>query len=321
MGSLGAVTRVEMQSLPHLALSVRAHNREALHRTDAEWLDERWAEPDTRVLVISGNKVAPEAGRWWIAPDDAPPGERVLLGHRDGVTRFALLARREDVPGGTDDWVGLRGLFRLLAPADDSAAEVAPWLFHALGLAEWRRAVRFCPRCRGDLEVRAAGHEQVCLECGRSQFPRTDPAVIMAITSGVPGSGSEAVLLGQQASWPETQWSTLAGFCEPGETLEDAVRRETYEETGVRVGRVDYFGSQPWPLPASLMVAFTGRAETTEVHVDGAEIQDARWFTRSELRDGLADGSVTVPQSVSVSSSLITAWYGAPLAGVDALRR
>lgn len=321
MGTLTEVTRVEMQSLPHLALSVRAHNREALHRTDASWLAERWADPATRVLVVSGNKVTPDADRLWLSPDEAPAGERVLLGHRDGVTRFMVLARREDVRGGTHDWVGLRGLFGLLAPADEAAAEVAPWLFHAMGLAEWRRSVRFCPRCRGDLESRAAGHEQVCLDCGRSQFPRTDPAVIMAIVAGEPGSDDEAVLLGRQASWPKTQWSTLAGFCEPGETLEDAVRRETYEETGVRVGEVDYFGSQPWPLPASLMVAFTGRAVSRDVHVDGAEIEAARWFTRADLRRGWEDGSVTVPRSVSVSSSLITAWFGAPLVGEDALRR
>jgi len=315
------VNRPEPESLPHVALSVRAHNREALHRTDAEWLAERWQAPGTKVLVVSGNRVHPDPARMWVSPDRAPLGERVLLGHRDGVTRFALLAHRDDVPGGTDDWVDLRGHFGLLAPADDAAAEEAPWLFHAIGLAEWRRAVRFCPRCRGDLDSRSAGHELVCRDCGRSQFPRTDPAVIMAITCGEPGSDDEAVLLGRQARWPSTQWSTLAGFCEPGETLEDAVRRETYEETGVRVGQVDYFGSQPWPLPASLMVGFTGRASTTEVHVDGAEIEDARWFTRAELRDGLADGSLTVPRSVSISSSLISHWYGAPLTGGDALRR
>lgn len=320
MGSLACVSRSDLQQLPHLALSVRAHNREALHRTDDAWLDERWADPSTRVLVLAKGRMAP-GEVLWSAPADAPAGERVLLGHRDGVTRFAVLADPADVPGGTEDWVGLRGLFGLLSTGDEYAAEQAPWLFHAVGLAEWRRSTRFCPRCATPLEPRAAGHELSCPGCGRSQFPRTDPAVIMAVTHGEPGSPGERVLLGRQPSWPSTQWSTLAGFCEPGERLEDAVRRETYEETGIEVGEVSYFGSQPWPLPASLMLGFTGRALTTDVHVDGAEIADARWFTRDELAAGLGDGSLTVPRSVSISASLLRDFYGADLPGDDALRR
>src|SRR5690606_28342095 len=125
----------------------------------------------------------------------APGAERMLLGQRDGDTRFALLADRQDVVGGTDDWVGLRGLWELFATADAAAADEAPWLFHAIGLAEWRRATRFCPRCAGALASRAAGHELVCESCGRSQFPRTDPAVIMAITRGEAGADDETVLL------------------------------------------------------------------------------------------------------------------------------
>ena len=317
------MNREELQALPHLALSVRAHNREALHRTDSHWLDEQWAAESTRVLVVSNGRIAPHSGQIpWLTPADAdalaPGAERMLLGHRDGRTRFALLAERGSVVGGTDDWVGLRDLFGLLAADIEAAADEAPWLFHAIGLAEWRRATRFCPRCAGELSSKAAGHELVCDNCGRSQFPRTDPAVIMAITRGEPGSDDESVLLGRQANWPTTQWSTLAGFCEPGETLEDAVRRETYEEAGVRVGEVAYFGSQPWPMPASLMLAFTGRATSEEIHVDGAEIEDARWFTRAELRRGLIDGSINVPGNVSISASLMRYWYGERLPSPDA---
>ncbi|MGN0062843.1 MAG: NAD(+) diphosphatase [Nocardioides sp.] len=312
------MSRDEMSALPHLALSVRAHNREGLHRTDEAWLEGRWADPSTRVLVVSGGRVDGASGRVvWLTPDEAPPGERVLLGHRDGVTRFAVLADRADVPGGTETWVGLRGMFGLLSSGTPEAAEAAPWLFHAVGLAEWRRATRFCPRCAGELTPRSAGHELTCGSCGRSQFPRTDPAVIMTITRGEPGSEGEQVLLGRQASWPTTQWSTLAGFCEPGERLEDAVRRETYEETGIEVGEVDYFGSQPWPLPASLMLGFTGRATSSEICVDGAEIADARWFTRTELGAGIASGTITVPRSVSISASLLRHWYGQDLPGPD----
>lgn len=306
---------------PHVALSVRAHNRIGLHRTDQAWLDAAWAEPSTKVLVLNGTRLRPVDGRpEWIGPDRAPEGERLLLGQRDGVTRFAVIAADPSaLPGEKEEWVGLRGLFGLLARTDEVAVEEAPWLFHAIGLAEWRWSMRHCPRCGGHLEPRSAGHELVCADCGKPQFPRSDPAIITAISHGEPGSPQERILLGRHANWPPQQWSTLAGFCEPGERLEDAVRREVYEETGVEVGEVSYFGSQPWPLPASLMVGFLGRATSTEIHVDGAEIAEARWFTRDELGRSLAEGTATVPQSVSISSSLLTAWYGRALPREGAL--
>jgi NAD+ diphosphatase len=137
----------------------------------------------------------------------------------------------------------------------------------------------------------------------------------MAITHGDAGSRDEAILLGRQRVWPKGRWSTLAGFCEPGETLEDAVRREVAEEVGVEVGQVDYFGNQPWPLPASLMLGFVGRANSRELDVDGAEIEEARWFTRDDLRAGIGAGDILIPRSVSISSSLIEHWYGGPLPG------
>ena len=111
------------------------------------------------------------------------------------------------------------------------------------------------------------------------------------------------------------RWSTLAGFCEPGETLEDAVRREVGEEVGIPVGEVTYFGNQPWPLPASLMLGFIARALSKEIDVDGAEIEEARWFTRDELREAVEAGEVLIPRSVSISSSLLAHWYGGPLPG------
>ncbi len=235
----------------------------------------------------------------------------MLLGERDGVTRFAVMADPDDVPGEREEWVPLRGLLPALV-ADPGAA---PWLFHAIGLAEWHWVTRHCPRCGSALESRHAGHELGCTGCGRQQFPRTDPAVIMAITHGAPGSADERLLLGHQAVWPQGRYSTLAGFVEPGETFEDAVRREVLEEVGVTVGDVTYFGNQPWPLPASLMIGFRGVAVTTDIDVDGAEIADARWFTRDELRTGCESGEVLIPAGISISSSLIEDWYGAPLPG------
>lgn len=310
---MAAVTDSSPQrSLPHLALSAHAHNRVGERRTDDAWLDERWADPSTKVLVIAGNRLRPTDGEiGWVAPGHAPAGTRVLLGESDGETRFAVLADPDDVPGEREEWVPLRGLLPALV-ADPGAA---PWLFHAVGLAEWHWVTRHCPRCGSALESRHAGHELGCTGCGRQQFPRTDPAVIMAITHGEPGTADERLLLGHQAVWPEGRYSTLAGFVEPGETFEDAVRREVLEEVGVTVGDVTYFGNQPWPLPASLMIGFHGVALTTDIDVDGAEIADARWFTRDELRAGCESGEVLIPAGISISSSLIVDWYGAPLPG------
>jgi NAD+ diphosphatase len=299
------------RALPHVALSRHAHNRLGLRRTDEEWLAEVRRDPATRVLVVSGNRLRPVDGEVrWTTPDEAPDGTLVLLGARDEVVHLAVIVSPEDAPGDPDEWVPLRGVLGLLA---DHAADQAPLLMHAIGLAEWHHATRCCPRCGGTLESRAAGHELRCTQCDRPQFPRTDPAVIMAITHG--DGDDEAILLGRNTAWPAGRWSTLAGFCEPGETLEDAVRREVAEEVGVRVGEVTYFGSQPWPLPASLMLGFTGRALTTDIDVDGAEIEEARWWTRADFERAGRSGELVVPRGVSISSSLIETWFGRPLDG------
>jgi len=297
--------------LPHAALSAHAHNRIGLRRTDEEWLGARMADPATRVLVVSGNRLRPVDGAVaWVAPEEAPDGTLVLLGDLDGVVHLAVIVAPEDAPGDPEEWVPLRDVLTLLA---EGTPDQAPLVMHAIGLAEWHHATRFCPRCGGTLVSRAAGHELRCTQCDRAQFPRTDPAVIMAITHGE--GDDEAILLGRNRAWPSGRWSTLAGFCEPGETLEDAVRREVDEEVGVRVGEVSYFGSQPWPLPASLMLGFTGRAVSTEIDVDGAEIEEAKWWTRAEFEAAARAGEIVVPRGISISSSLIESWFGRPLDG------
>jgi NAD+ diphosphatase len=298
---------------PHLVLTADPHDRAALRRNDEAWLDQRWTDPGTRVLVVSGTRVRPVDGHLeWVSPAAAPEGTRVLLGERDGTARFAVVTDPAIARAEPEAWLPLRGL--LPALSGDAVAQ-APLVFHALGIAEWMWATRYCPRCGGALEPRAAGHELRCTQCGKAQFPRTDPAVIMLVSSGEPGSEGERCLLGRQAIWPEGRYSTLAGFCEPGETLEDAVRREVAEEVGVVVGEVEYFGNQPWPLPASLMVGFVARAETTEIVVDQHEIEDARWVTRAEMRAEAEAGTLVLPGGVSISRSLIEHWYGAPLPG------
>ncbi|HEU5037706.1 MAG TPA: NAD(+) diphosphatase [Nocardioides sp.] len=298
---------------PHERLAANPHDRIAEHRADGAWLEERWADPDTRVLVVSGTRIRPKGGQIdWVSPADAPDGLRVLLGEHDGRAWFAVVVDAAvSKAGEKGEWTPLRGLLPHLA---DDAVAVAPLVFHALGLAEWLFVTRYCPRCGERLHPQKAGHELVCAN-GHTQFPRTDPAVIMVVTSGEPGSDDERCLLGRQAVWPEGRFSTLAGFCEPGETLEDAVRREVREEVGIIVGEVEYFGNQPWPLPASLMLGFIGRAETTDVTVDRDEIEDARWFTRAEMRELAEAGTLVLPGGVSISRSLVEHWYGGPLPG------
>jgi NAD+ diphosphatase len=291
-----------------IALSQHAHNRIAGRRTDDAWLDEVWSDPGTRVLVLhEARLVVPEdtgaitGAITWVPPGEAPAGQRVLLGEYGDEVRFALLA--DELPAGTR----AEHLRAFVQSVDE---EEAALVLHAVALAEWQRAHRHCPQCGAALEVSQAGHLMVCPSCGRQQFPRTDPAVIMAVTDQ-----DDRCLLGRQASWPEGRYSTLAGFVEPGESLEHAVAREVEEEVGVVVDEVTYFGNQPWPFPASLMVGFFARARTTEISVDGAEIEDARWFTREEMRVEAEAGTLVLPGGISISRSLVETWYGGPLPG------
>ena len=298
---------------PHQALTADPHERHGLMRTDESWLAERWADPASRVLVISGTLVRPsDDGLEWRPTAEAPEGTRLLLGERDGTTWWAVIVGPEVSKAEPGRWVPLRGLLPVLA---GDGVRQAPLVFHALGLAEWHWAHRFCPRCGASLSPRSAGHELVCDGCAKPQFPRSDPAVIMLIVAGEPGADDERCLLGRNGSWPAGRFSTLAGFCEPGESLEDAVRREVLEETGVVVGAVTYFGNQPWPLPSSLMLGFHGRAVSESISLDDDDVEEAEWFTRAQMRARAEDASLVLPGGVSISRSLIEHWYGGPLPG------
>jgi NAD+ diphosphatase len=283
---------------------VHAHNRVAGRRTDDAWLDAVWRDGLARVLVLDGARiVVPEdtGALTWVAPSQAPAGQRLLLGEYGDEVRFAVVTR--DVPPGHR----AKPLRSFVQMVDEQEAAL---VLHAVALAEWHRAHRHCPRCGAELLVSAAGHLLVCTGCGREQFPRTDPAVIMLVTDE-----ADRCLLGRQPAWPEGRYSTLAGFVEPGESLEQAVRREVEEEVGVEVDEVTYFGNQPWPFPASLMVGFIARARTTEISVDGAEISHARWFTREQVRAEAEAGTLLLPGGISISRSLVETWYGGPLPG------
>jgi NAD+ diphosphatase len=288
-----------------IALSAYAHDRIAGRRTDDAWVEEVWKDPETRVLVLAGTRVRLSEGRIaWVPPADAPEGTKVLLGERDGTVFFAVIAPAETAGEG---WTGLRGLLGAFDESD------APLVVHAIGIAEWLWATRHCPRCGGPFTPRQLGHVLRCQACGREEFPRTDPAVIMVVTDGE--YPDDRCLLGRHPSWPPGRYSTLAGFVEPGESIEQAVRREVLEESGIHVGAVSYFGSQPWPLPRSLMIGCLADAISTEVAVDGEEIEDARWFTREQMRSEAEAGTLVLPGGISISRSLVEHWYGEPLPG------
>ena len=266
--------------------------------------DDAWDAPDVPVLVLGGEHVATVDGPAlrWVPRAEAPEGTLLFLGETDGGRRAAVLVDR--VPDELQP-VSVRTLAPLLS-ADELSLAV-----HAVGMSRWLASTPFCPRCGTRTEVHDAGHLRRCPGCGASHFPRTDPAVIMLVTDD-----QDRALLGHQASWPEGRWSTLAGFVEPGESLEDAVRREVAEESGVVVGEVRYGASQPWPFPASLMVGFFGRATSTDIEVDGVELGAAQWVTRDQLREqGRAGTLLLPPAGVSISSWLIEQWFGEPLTG------
>jgi len=187
------------------------------------------------------------------------------------------------------------------------AADDAPVLAHARALMHWRTKAGFCGVCGSACEPRSAGNVLLCTnpECGTQHFPRTDPAVIMLVHRG------DRALLGHSARFPlANMYSTLAGFVEPGETLEEAVAREVFEESGIRVGRVRYHSSQPWPFPASIMLGFYAEALTEEIVIDRDELADAKWFSRADILNREALGFV-VPPPDSIARRLIEDWMAA----------
>ena len=298
-----------MTSSPSLPLTSGLIDRLAERRDDDAWLRKIWDEPTTRVLVVHDGHIDATLNHDALAPRNtaqAPDGERYLLGRDpDGVVWFAV---RPAAP--PDDFAGvtLREAGAAFCAADATLA------VHAIALANWHAAHPRCPRCGAATEVAAAGAQRRCPADGTTHFPRNDPAVIMTVTDD-----TDRVLLGRHQDWPEERFSTLAGFVEPGETLEAAVAREVLEESGVTVSEVSYLASQPWPFPASLMVGFTARCiGQPEPHADGVELAEVRWFSRDDLAAALASGEVVMPPSISIARWLVERWFGEPLPAASA---
>ncbi|MEK0082511.1 NAD(+) diphosphatase [Benzoatithermus flavus] len=276
-------------------------DRAAHRRRDAAWLDARRRDPGTRVVFLSDLKVAiigPEEAPYAYAPSlgelgESLPEEAVFLGEREGAAWFALDLGDRPPPAGRP--MELRAV-SLLLPAGEAAM-----LAEARALGHWHRSHRHCGWCGTATLAVQGGHARRCPGCGREHFPRTDPAVIVLVTHG------EQCLLARSPRFPPGMYSTLAGFVEPGESLEQTLAREVLEEVGVEIESAIYRGSQPWPFPQSLMLGFRAQARSTRLVPDPEEIEDARWLGRAELLDE-PNRPVRLPSPDSIARFLIEEW-------------
>ena len=292
--------------------SVPFLERRAELRDDPAWLAAARADSATRYVIAAGSMQLVATGdpvEIAFLPGDHPlvaaasEADLTLLGWFRGTRTVLVELRDSSAAGQLPSSAELREL-RPLAPV--LMPESASLLAYARALSLWKARHRFCGVCGAPNLPARAGHVMRCSRegCASETFPRLDPAIIVLVSD----AGGERALLGRQASWPAGRYSTIAGFVEPGESLEDAVVREVEEETGVHVTDVRYESSQPWPFPSSLMLGFRAVARTHEITLRDGELEDARWFTRADV----AAGHPALPPAGSISARLIDGWYNAP---------
>lgn len=291
----------------------RAHDR----RGDAPWMAQSLDDDRTRFVVVWQDQI--------LMDGDAPPRlskltaskvaelqaqcpdagtDFIFLGIIDGTVYYGVgIGDPCDTLCSEGRCVGhfldLRGAALLLDPEEGALAA------QAKAMVYWHRHHALCARCGSTMVAEEAGYQLRCSNaaCSVVEFPRVDPAIIVLVTSG------DCCLLGRQAQWPKGRYSSIAGFVEPGESLETAVSREVWEETGITIRALHYHSSQPWPFPQSLMIGFTAEAASETVTLNDAELEDARWFTRQSLRQGLEDGRLGLPSPYSISFHLIEDWF------------
>jgi len=299
-------------ALSDLALARADVDRSAHFRTNQGWLDAAWADPRARVLVVEHGRVLCDMGRElarlvFVSPAHAADGVSFLLGvDHEGVAYFGVAGPLPDPQRETVRPVPLREAGPLLSDRD------AGLMTHAVALGNWHETYTHCPRCGSPTDPIASGHARKCPVDGSEHFPRVDPAMIVLVTDG-----GDRCLLARNAMWPERRVSILAGFVEAGESAEQAVVREVREETGIAVGAVTYLGSQPWPMPQSLMLGFRADAAgSTDIKVDADEIAEAHWYSRDDLRAAVENGDLLLPPPVSIAHRIIESWYGSDLPGV-----
>jgi len=282
-------------------------DRSGHRREDPEWLASAAAAGDSLFLPIWHDRCLAESEppRISLLPrrdvEAFVAGQQpIFLGVYRGVPAFAVRIPGDEAPAYADKsrFHDLRYLGTVLS------ADEANLAAHARALVTWHTTQKYCSFCGSATRMDAAGNTRRCKgeECGKTIFPRVDPAIIVLVKH------EDRALLGRQAHWPEDRYSTIAGFVEPGESLEDAVRREVLEETNIAVGEVHYHSSQPWPFPSSLMLGFTATAMSDEIRLNDGELEDAQWFTRKECRSGFPK----LPYRVSIARRLVDYWLDNP---------
>lgn len=315
--------------LPRLPLARTAVDPDGIARSDPALLETLAASPRTRVLLLHRGRLAVSGGALDLVTTAAVPPEawrpqRLLYLGRDADASYVALVLPEDVGALRDldgrptdaeapllDLAEAHEFGQLRHVGPDLGDRDAGLATTAVALSAWHERNVRCTRCGGPTDVRHAGWERYCPHDDLPHYPRTDPAIIVAVTDD-----ADRLLLGHASHWPAGRYSCLAGYVEPGESLEEAVRREVSEESQVDVVDVGYRGSQPWPFPCSLMVAFAARVRDGsrgDPVADGQEIEDVRFFTRSELAAEVAAGDVLLPARVSIARALIEQWYGSPI--------
>jgi NAD+ diphosphatase len=298
-------------ALTGLALSRAVVDRSAHLRADAAWLALAWADPRTRVLPVQHGRALCQvadgyARLTFVSPADAPDGVSFLLGTDAAGLAYFGVAGPPPEPDEPDVRAAhLREVGPLLSDRD------AGLMTHAVALANWHETFTHCPRCGAATNPVSSGHARKCPVDDSEHFPRVDPAMIVLVTDP-----ADRCLLARNVLWPPRRVSILAGFVEAGESAEQAVAREVHEETGIVVGVVRYLGSQPWPMPQSLMLGFRAEADgEQQIRVDDEEIAEAHWYSREDLARAIDTGELLLPPPVSIAHHIIQTWYGAELPG------
>ena len=282
-----------------LPLAVAEIDRSAHLRSDEAYLQSSW--PNALVLQFNSEKFASQSNQLTFVKG-ASLGEYdsqidYFLGVKDGENFFLRHLNDETL---TSEFKSLRAIGSFLSPRDIGLA------VHAQGLANWHSKHPRCSLCGGPTVVVLAGAVRRCPADKSEHYPRTDSAIIVLIKND-----KDQILLGRQKVWPKYRFSTFAGFVEPGESFEHCVIREVREEAGVELTKINYLGSQPWPFPASLMIAFEAITNTPELaRPDGDEIEEIRWFSREDMKSAILDKSLILPFEISVARQMINAWYG-----------
>lgn len=298
-------------------------NRAGELRTSQATLDSLWQQ--AKIIHIAEGRIATVGEALSFASSDSvtelieaekfTEGSRYFLGLNptDGSPYFAWDSAwfdevSDDVK--SDGFTSLREIGAQLSPLEFELS------LHAIGISNWHRAHPRCPRCGGPTRVDLGGAARFCDADQSQHHPRTDSAVIVLIKDR-----EDRILLGHQPVWPEGRFSTFAGFLEPGETFEQCVAREVFEESGITVSEIKYLGSQPWPFPASIMIAFEAVTDSPEdAQGDGEEITEVKWFSRAELKAAAADGSLLLPPTISVARKMIEGWLGERAVGGETWR-